>query len=405
MLDMSKRKVLVISLIIVTIAGIIIIPYFPLYFGNLGRVIKDHDLEPAYGDLTFRNPVDIQTVSLKISGIMKFRVFVVEQRGIIQEIKNFNSSNPTTSLFLDIQSNVSSGGEKGLLGLAFDPDYENNGYFYLDYTASSPLRTVISRFTVEEPVAGVPDINSEKVIFEVNQPYENHNAGQIIFGLDSYLYITLGDGGLANDPEENGQNRKTFLGSILRIDVNVSDNLNYQIPIDNPYFENSNGYKDEIFVYGFRNPWRISLDPKTGFIYVGDVGQNKIEEIDVIRPVDSGKNYGWDKKEGNDCFLSISCDGDYIDPIAQYSHSDGISVTGGYVYYGSELDGLDGYYIYGDYWSGRIWALKYDGNSVVDEKFVMQDEIKISTFGLNWDGNILVADYQGGVIYSLINAD
>ncbi|MCE7733490.1 MAG: PQQ-dependent sugar dehydrogenase [Candidatus Heimdallarchaeota archaeon] len=400
---MRKKKVLVIILIIITLGAIILIPYFPLYFGDLGTIIEDYDLEPSFGDLIFSEPVDIQFTSINDSGNIIYRLFVVEQRGIIHEVVSHNSSDPLKSTFLDIQNIVTSGGEKGLLGLAFDPNFETNGYFYVDYTASSPLRTVISRFTVDKPLNGLPLLSSEKLILEVNQPYENHNAGQIMFGLDGFLYVTLGDGGLANDPDENGQNRKTLLGSILRLDVNVTDSISYTIPEDNPYYNNTNGYREEIYAYGFRNPWRISQDPATAYIYVGDVGQNRIEEIDVITPNDKGKNYGWDKKEGNDCFLSISCSGDYVDPIAQYSHSEGISVTGGYVYHGDELINLDGYYIYGDYISGKIWGVKYNDSEVVDNKFVLQYEIRISTFGLNWNGDLLVADYSGGVIYTIIN--
>ncbi|MFV2014938.1 MAG: sorbosone dehydrogenase family protein, partial [Candidatus Heimdallarchaeota archaeon] len=258
---MSKRRLLGIILIVITLGVILIIPYFPLYFGDLGTVIENYDLDPSFGDLSFTNPVDFQFVSINDTNIIIYRLFIVEQRGVIYEITNYDSSNPSKLLFLDIQDIVSSGGEKGLLGLTFDPNFENNGYFYVDYTALSPLRTVISRFTVDQPLAGLPISNSEKVILEVNQPYDNHNAGQILFGLDGYLYIGLGDGGLANDPDENGQNKSTLLGSILRIDVNISDNLNYKIPQDNPFFANTKGYREEIYAYGLRNPWRMSQDP------------------------------------------------------------------------------------------------------------------------------------------------
>ncbi|MHA2099261.1 MAG: PQQ-dependent sugar dehydrogenase [Candidatus Kariarchaeaceae archaeon] len=402
---MTKKRVFVIFIVILIIAGIIIIPYLPLYFGDLGTVIKDHDLEPTFENIKFSDPVDFQYVEINDSGQIINRIFVVEQRGVIIEVKNYNSNTPVKSDFLDIQTKVSSGGEKGLLGLTFHPNYSENGYLFVDYTASSPLRTVISRFTVENPLNGTPEITSEKIILEVNQPYSNHNAGQIMFGLDGYLYITMGDGGSANDPDENGQNKSTLLGSILRIDVDVTENVPYQIPADNPFLGNTQGYREEIYAYGFRNPWRMSQDSTSGYIYVGDVGQNEKEEINVIIPDGSEKNYGWDKKEGTNCFFAINCDGDYIDPIVQYSHSEGISVTGGYVYYGDTLDDLNGYYIYGDYWSGKVWALKYDGTKLLDDKFVLQYEIKISTFGINWNGDILVIDYNGGIVYTLINAE
>jgi hypothetical protein len=402
---MSRRRVVIIIILILTIAGFIIIPYFPLYFGDLGTVIIDHDLEPTFGELKFSDPVDFQFTQINNLGDDVYRLFVVEQRGVIIEVLDHNTSIPKKSIFLDIRDRVSSGGEKGLLGIAFHPNFDQNGYLFVDYTAPSPLRTVISRFTIDVPINGTPSLNSEKIILEVNQPHSNHNAGQIMFGLDGYLYITMGDGGSANDPDENGQNKSTLLGSILRIDVDVPDEISYLIPTDNPFWGNAQGYREEIYAYGFRNPWRMSQDPNTGLIYVGDVGQNEKEEINVIVPDGSEKNYGWDKKEGTNCFFAISCDGDFIDPIVQYSHSEGISVTGGYVYYGSNLKNLDGYYIYGDYWSAKIWALKYDGTQLLDDKFVLQYEIKISSFGLNWNGDILVIDYSGGMVYTLVNVE
>ena len=339
---MNRRKILITILVIITIGAIIIVPYLPLYFGELGTNIIAHDIENAFGDLEFDQPVDIQGVLVNDTTDSKYRIFVVQQNGIIYEIQNYIDK-PEKSVFLNLQNVVSDGGEQGLLGISFHPEFNMNGYLFVDYTSSSPLQTEIVRFTVPDPFNGVVDQETKKDILQVSQPYGNHNAGQIIFGLDGFFYITLGDGGSANDPSENAQNRRNLLGSILRIDVDVDDDLPYRIPSSNPFANNENGYREEIFAYGFRNPWRMSQDSVTGYIYVGDVGQNNLEEINVIDPSESGKNYGWDRKEGTNCFLSFSCDGDFIDPIAQYDHSEGISVTGGYVYRGSNLDDLHGF--------------------------------------------------------------
>ena len=258
-------------------------------------------LEPiaAFPNLAFAKPVDLQN-----AGDGTNRLFIVEQEGTIRVIQN-NPSTTLSRLFLDITDRVHyiNGSELGLLGLAFHPGYESTGYFYACYTADVPLRSVISRFTVSAD----PDSarrESEEVLLEILQPYTNHNGGQIAFGPDGYLYIGLGDGGSSGDPENNGQTLSTLLGKILRIDVDSpAPELPYGIPADNPFAQNAFGYREEIFAYGFRNPWRFSFDPVTGRLWCGDVGQSSREEINIV---EAGGNYGWNIMEGTACFPSAT---------------------------------------------------------------------------------------------------
>ena len=203
-------------------------------------------------------------------------------------------------MFLDIIKKVDSGGEKGLLGLAFHPEFKSNGYFYVNYTRSSPLETVISRFKISSANTQVADPSSRRNIATYSQPYSNHNGGKIAFGKDGYLYISAGDGGSGGDPQNNGQDRKAFLGKILRIDVNKpTGNKRYGIPPDNPFKNNKSGYREEIYAYGLRNVWRFNFDYETGQLWAGDVGQNELEEIDII---EKGGNYGWRIMEADVCF-------------------------------------------------------------------------------------------------------
>ena len=254
------------------------------------------EIEPAFPLLNFLNPLDIQH-----SGDGTNRLYVAEQRGMVHVFEN-SQYVKEANIFLDIRDRVNDAGfEEGLLGLAFHPDYLNNGYFYIDYTASNPMRTVIARYSVSLSNPDSADENSEFIIMEIPQPFENHNGGQISFGSDGYLYISLGDGGsFDGDPFGNGQNLQSLLGSLLRIDIDtLTDSTNYGIPPDNPFFENNSGYKQEIFAYGLRNPWRFSFDPITGWLWAADVGQDEREEIDLIY---SGRNYGWNIMEGSICF-------------------------------------------------------------------------------------------------------
>ncbi|MEX2591914.1 MAG: PQQ-dependent sugar dehydrogenase [Anditalea sp.] len=349
--------------------------------------------EEAYPQLSFTRPVDFQH-----AGDNSDRVFVVEQRGIISVFQN-DAEVEETTIFLDIEAQVEDdGNEEGLLGLAFHPDYENNGYFYVNYTASNPDRTVISRFRVSSSDQNKAEQSSETILLEFDQPFGNHNGGQVSFGPDGYLYIAVGDGGSGGDPEENGQNLETLLGTILRIDVdNTAGEKSYAIPTDNPFANNSEGYREEIYAYGLRNPWRFSFDPKNNRLWTADVGQNAYEEIDII---EKGGNYGWNVMEGFHCFEpSSDCDKDGLKlPIWEYGRSEGdVSVTGGFVYRGPAMSSLEGLYVYADYASGRVWTLDpSDLDNPVNTE-LLQASFQISSFGTDQDNELYICGFDGKI--------
>jgi glucose/arabinose dehydrogenase len=276
--------------------------------------------------------------------------------------------------------------EEGLLGFAFSPRYQSDGRVYVYYSAGDPRRSVISRFDVS---GGVMDLASERVVMEVTQPYENHNGGQLAFGPDGMLYVALGDGGWGGDPHGNGQNLGELLGSILRIDVSGDT---YTVPDDNPFVGQA-GARGEIWAYGFRNPWRFSFDRDTGDLWAGDVGQNQWEEVDLVV---GGGNYGWNIMEAFECYGAAQCDqGGLRAPRAAYGHGDGCSVTGGYVYRGSALPELVGWYIYGDYCSGNIWAVNTADDS--DPVLLARSELPIAAFGELPDGEIVAVTFANGI--------
>jgi glucose/arabinose dehydrogenase len=354
-------------------------------------------LETAFPSLTFVRPVDLQHANDQSN-----RLFVVEQAGIIKVFQN-DSQVSSAGEFLNITGRVDDGGnEEGLLGLAFHPDYQNNGYFYVNYTANQPNRTVISRFSVSSANPDLADPNSELVLLEFSQPHSNHNGGQIAFGpSDGYLYIATGDGGSFGDPDCNAQDLTTLLGAILRIDVDTtSGNLAYGIPPDNPFINNSNGFREEIFAYGLRNPWRFSFDPERGQLWAADVGQNAWEEIDLII---NGGNYGWSIFEGNHCYNSPwpcnpPCDSTgLIMPVWEYDHSLGQSITGGFVYRGQTVPELIGKYIYADYVSGRIWALEHDTSGTVQNSELINSSLLISSFGIDENRELYICAFDGKI--------
>jgi glucose/arabinose dehydrogenase len=315
------------------------------------------------------------------------RLFVVEQEGVIRLWKEGR-----LSLFLDIRDRVIAGGEMGLLGLAFHPQFSKNRRLFVNYTAPSPtLNTVISEFTV-----GPNGPGGERILRTIPQPYRNHNGGQIAFGPDGYLYIGMGDGGAANDPQGHGQNPASLLGKMLRVDVDRrSHGRPYGIPSDNP-FVGIAGTAPEIWALGLRNPWRFSFDSKTGRLFAGDVGQGAREEIDLIQ---KGKNYGWNRMEGTICTPDVNpnCDQHGLTlPRFDYPRSQGSVVVGGFVYRGREIPGLYGAYVYGDFGNGRIWALRYDDGR--PPQLILDTGRNISAFGEDVHGELYVVDYDGVVL-------
>lgn len=356
--------------------------------------IDSKDIFPA---LRFSQPVDLVQAPGDSS-----RFFVVEQGGVIKVFSNAENVS-SSATFLDIKSKVRSGGERGLLGLAFHPDFKTNGYFFVNYTSGTPLKTVIARYKATSSTQA--DAASEAVLFTFNQPFDNHNGGSMQFGKDGYLYIATGDGGSGGDPQNNAQNLKSHLGKILRVDVNGTAKGNYSIPADNPYATGNTGNLAEIYAYGLRNPWRISFDMGGDRLFAGDVGQNEREEVDIIT---KGGNYGWRIKEGIDCYNpSSNCNAQgLIEPVHDYSQDNGDrSITGGYVYRGSAIPTLAGKYIYGDYISGRIWALELDGNTRKSNTLIMEGKGAISSFGQDTRGEVYYLNYGEGKVMKVVNGN
>jgi glucose/arabinose dehydrogenase len=322
------------------------------------------------------------------------RVFVVEQNGQIRVIKD---GALRAAPFLDLADRVSCCGERGLLSVTFPPDYAARNHFYVNYTDRNG-DTVVARFSVSADPE-VADPASEEIILTVQQPYPNHNGGQLAFGPnDGYLYIGMGDGGSAGDPANRAQNPADLLGKLLRIDVE-SGAAPYAIPPSNPYTQTA-GYRGEIWALGLRNPWRFAFDRANGDLYVADVGQNEYEEVDY-QPATSrgGENYGWRVMEGAHCYKTAECArGGLILPVAEYDHSQGCSVTGGVVYRGPAFARLAGMYLYGDYCSGRLWGLRRTGAGWANQ-LLLDTSLNITAFGEDEAGEIYVADYGGGQVY------
>jgi len=342
-------------------------------------------------------------------------LFIAEQRGKIIKINQSGDK----KVFLDIRKKVANptfpGDERGLLGMAFHPDYKNNGILFLYYIDNND-NSIISKFKYEEKNQRF----NETILIKLKQPYSNHNGGQIEFGPDGYLYIGLGDGGSANDPDNNAQNLTNFFGKILRININ---NKTYTIPPDNPFI-NDNNALDEIWAYGLRNPWRFSFDQIRGNIIIADVGQNSWEEINFQKTSLKGLNYGWSLKEGTYKFKEFENKTDLVDPIFEYSSDanygktlagfrqsnevEGCSVTGGYTYYGS-IKELYGWYIFGDYCTGKVWGLKknnldkYELLNFTDIFFKnIKKQLYISSFGLDNNNELYIIDHSGS-IYKIVN--
>ncbi|MCD4713415.1 MAG: PQQ-dependent sugar dehydrogenase [Clostridiales bacterium] len=346
-------------------------------FSPVGYSIVD-----AFPSLSFDQPL-----YLTHDGKNPNKVYVVEKTG---KIKVFDKDSPPDSVdvFVDLSDRISlNGNEKGLLGLAFHPKYSENGLYFVYYTDQEG--SVISRMT-----EGMPD--SETILLTYNQPYSNHNGGHIAFGPDGYLYIASGDGGSSGDPMNNAQDTGSYLGKILRIDVdNTEGELAYAIPEDNPFNNGESENLREVYAYGLRNPWRFSFDELRALLITADVGQNKMEEINLI---ENGGNYGWNIMEGTLDYTQSSVDkSTFIAPIWTYEHPIGKSITGGYTYYGSENPSLYGTYIYGDFISGKIWGLWLDADQTPDNHELLDTELMISSFGIDADSELYLIDYQGKI--------
>jgi len=334
-------------------------------------------------------------------------VFVMEQRGRIFKFPNRRDvTRDEVTKVLDIRDIVRSpqvddnaGNEEGLLGLAFHPNFAENHKLYLDYSAyHGERRNVISEWRYD-PETGRIDPDSERVLMETPQPYWNHNGGHLDFGPDGYLYITKGDGGSGGDPKENGQDLSTLLGAMLRIDVDRRENGKpYAIPDDNPFVDRA-GARPEIYAYGLRNVWRFSFDEKTDTLWAGDVGQNAYEEIDII---EKGGNYGWNEREGFHPYRGGEKSAGMIDPVHEYPHEEGVSVTGGYVYRGEAIPQLRGVYVFADYARPRVWGLRYEDGEVTQHEQIARIP-RVASFGVDRQNEIYACSFDGR-IYKLVPA-
>ena len=355
----------------------------------------------VYPQLEFELPVGMYQLPGDDS-----RWFVIEQAGIIRSFANVPDP-PSSTVVMNIMGRVECCGEAGLLGFAFHPNFPATPLAYVSYTRDgpnqqTPLISYISEFRTNDGGLTL-DPASERPLLRLNQPYTNHNGGNIAFGPDGYLYIGFGDGGSGGDPQNHAQNVEDLLGSFLRIDVNVAPPARYAIPPTNPFAGNADctGGCPEIYAWGVRNPWRWSFDTRTGRLWAGDVGQDDWEEIDIIR---NGRNYGWRCYEGDAPFNLAGCgpQSDYTFPVAVYGRNLGSTVTGGYVYHGTRMPVLRNVYFYGDYGSGRLFAI--DPNLEPFPRPVLDTTLNISSFGQDIDGEVYLLDYGEGGVYRIDRA-
>jgi glucose/arabinose dehydrogenase len=328
------------------------------------------------------------------------RLFIVEKGGTIRIVKD-GALLPTP--FLDITPKVSTGGEQGLLGLAFDPSYAASGRFIVHYTDVNG-NTTVSAFHVSAGSPDQADPASETILLTVPQPFDNHNGGQILFGPDGKLYLGLGDGGSENDPDGRGQSLTDLLGDIVRVDV--TDGSGYTVPADNPFVGRTDA-RPEIWSYGLRNPWRFSFDAATGDLYIADVGQDQWEEVDVAPAAQGagrGANYGWSVMEGMHCFGGASCDPSrYTLPVLEYSHREGCSITGGYVYRGAAIPDLQGHYFYSDFCQGWVRSFRMENGQVVDQAQwpTLAPGGSVTSFGVDAAGELYIMN-SGGQVFRIV---
>ena len=357
-------------------------------------------LERVFRNLPFGNLTNLVQINEDTGGFI-----VTEQEGLVYYFPN-DQDVRDSHLLLDLTDRVSvKHNEEGLLGIALSPNFNVDRSLYLYYSAAKPRRSVLSRFVLHDDFMLEIDSYTETVILDIPQPYGNHNGGQITFGPEGFLYISLGDGGGAGDPERHAQNMSTLLGSILRIDVTGDINgERYKVPDENPFVDLLN-VRSEIWAYGFRNPWRFAFDNHTGNVFAGDVGQEKIEEINIVR---KGQNYGWPVMEGTLCYSPpTDCNSsNMVPPIIEHSNHQACSIIGGYVYRGVGLPGLNGNYIYGDYCSGKIWGVNIKGviQGELVPRLLVDSDLYITSFARDLSGNLYVLSQNTG-IYRLVKID
>ncbi|HEU4464524.1 MAG TPA: PQQ-dependent sugar dehydrogenase [Gemmatimonadota bacterium] len=323
------------------------------------------------------------------------RLFVVEKGGRVVIVEN---GSVLPAPFLDLRGQVSTGGEQGLLSLAFHPDYSADGRFFVNFTdPAGDTRVVEYRVSPGDPDRADP--GTARVVLTIEQPFSNHNGGLILFGLDGMLYVGMGDGGSGGDPQGNGQNLGALLGKMLRIDVDSAQP--YAVPDDNPFVDTA-GARPEVWASGLRNPWRFSFDRETGDLYIADVGQNRVEEVNAVEGAGRGLDYGWNVMEGSDCFEPRDgCDRDGLTPpVTEYDHGDGCSVTGGYVYRGDAIPELRGTYLYSDYCSGFVHGFRFANGQATGERRFSELEPadhSVASFGEDADGELYILTAGGGV--------
>jgi glucose/arabinose dehydrogenase len=325
------------------------------------------------------------------------RLYVVEQGGLIRVLED---GEVLDEPFLDVSDDITAGGEQGLLGLAFHPEFADNGRFFVNFTDTGGDTNVVEYRA--DPGADQAGAEPVQTLLTVEQPFANHNGGHLDFGPDGFLYISLGDGGGAGDPQGNGQNPDTLLGSLLRIDVDSGGADGYGIPTDNPFADS--GGAPEAWAIGLRNPWRFSFDRRADTLWIGDVGQSELEEINRVPADEAGVNYGWNLLEGSACYQpNTGCDrSGKEEPVTEYRHDQGCSVTGGYVYRGTEQPTLQGNYFFGDFCSGMIWAVPADADKGTEPRPLLDTDLSISSFGQDANGELYVIDLTGGTIHRVV---
>ncbi len=367
-----------------------------------GRVAAP-TFDPAVNQIAFEPFLEGFTQPLFVThaGDESGRIFVIEKAGIVRIVRD---GTVVESAFLDISDRVTTAGnEQGLLGLAFPPNFSESGYFFVNYS-NLEGNSAISRFQVDAANADVADPASEFSVLQIEDPARNHNGGMLVFGPDDYLWIGMGDGGGGGDTYGNGQNPDTLLGKMLRIDVTSDPSVPYVIPPDNPWVDadwNGADVRDEVWALGLRNPWRYSFDRHTGDLWLADVGQNVYEEVNYnVEGTQGGLNYGWPIMEGLHCFNASECDQTDLQlPVFEYEHAKGCSITGGYVYRGSEYPMLQGVYIFGDYCSGIVWATIPNPDGSWNTTEMSKVNGQISSFGEDENGELYVTDLTSGTIY------